>query len=272
MGPRPPLPGLCWLGAWQHHPTPFTLTPYPAPSSLPLPPSSASPPLSLPLLSARPPPPGPPVSRSPALSPEGSVWSVRGRLGTEKFSGDVPPKTHGQQVARCGQRSGLSSLALAECLPPALGWAIRGVLAPACLLGPPCPAATVLQAGHSPGHCPEADGAAHGPARRCRWPPRGPWWTCWPASGHAPSAQRTGRGPRGARWSGSRRLQAWALCARCARPRRPPPSHSTPRPPPAGPRSGGVSRLHSPGPPGTKASLCHDHFHTDKARALMLTQ
>lgn len=73
----------------------------------------------------------------------------------------------------------------------------------------PCPAASVLRATRSPGHRPEADGAGCGPARQYRWPPRGPWWTCWPASGRAQPARHTGRGPRGVRWLGSRHLQVW---------------------------------------------------------------
>ena len=89
------------------------------------------------------------------------------------------------------------------------------------LAGPVRPKPSVLRAGCSPGHRPAADGAAHGPAGRCRWPPRGPWWTCWPATGHAQLARHSGRGPPGGRWSGSRRLrtrvsqcpEAWGLPA-----------------------------------------------------------
>lgn len=213
-----PLRGLCWRGAGQRRPHPppappvtLSLTPsLPFPSSPCPPPASKAAGLTLP----SPEPRGQRLvcpwrawraerlgrhSRNDARSAGGEVWSA---LGTERQSASLPP------------------------------WGGRcvGPMAPACLLGPPCPAASVRQAGHSPGHCPGADGAAHGPARRCRWPPGGPWWTCWPESGRAPPARRTGRGPRGARWSGSRRLWDRAPCAPSARPRRPPPSHSTPAP------------------------------------------
>lgn len=196
----------------------------------PLPSPSASPPLFLSPPLRAPPASKAPASRSPALSPEGSDWSVRGGLGAWKVLGDIPAMMRGRQVARCGQPSGPSGWPRQSASLPPWGGRCVGPMAPACLLGPLCPAASVRQAGHSPGHCPGADGAAHGPARQCRWPPRGPWWTCWPESGRAPPARRTGRGPRGARWSGSRRLWDRAPCAPSARPRRPPPSHSTPAP------------------------------------------
>lgn len=95
----------------------------------------------------------------------------------------------------------------------ALVASIRHALLPwgvADIRGPPRPTVSQGHSGPSPTltwASSRSDSAVRGPVRQCRWPPRGPWWTCWPVSGHTQPVRRTGQGPHGVHWSGSRHLQ-----------------------------------------------------------------
>lgn len=217
----------------------------PPPLLLPLPPPSA-------LLLSSPPPPSqslffllPPPLLPSLCSPHSFTWVFQSFRGPASLPEPVSPQGRSYS-GRC--RPGMWG---APGLPnnrwaadggvwPALGSA---PVASSMYLPPWCgghgtlPAPQAQRAGRLPdrrlpGRHPEAGGAGRGPARRCRRPPRGPWRTCWPASGHARPVQCTGRGPPGARWSGPRLLRHGAQCGR-------------------GPGSSGPPRAAAPLPPAS---------------------